>query len=174
MSSEEDVLPTEEQPLPTTVSPTADSPGYIEDSDLEEDEEDPEEDPADYPADRGDDDDDDDESSDDDEDDDVDEDEVEEEEHLAPTESVPPPACRTIARMSIPDQTPIPFPSAAEVDIFLAISTPPPSTLTSYSSPLAQIPSLPLPVLSSLPMSSPPLPASPTHSLGYRDAMIQL
>ncbi|GJS11514.1 retrovirus-related pol polyprotein from transposon TNT 1-94 [Tanacetum coccineum] len=74
---------------------------YIEDSDLEEDEEDPEEDPADYPADGGDDDDDDDESSDDDEDDDVDEDE--EEEHLAPTDSVPPPACRTIARMSILD-----------------------------------------------------------------------
>ncbi|GKG15736.1 hypothetical protein Tco_0358059, partial [Tanacetum coccineum] len=45
MSPKEDVLPTEEQPLPTTVSPTVDSSGYIEDSDLEEDEEDPEEDP---------------------------------------------------------------------------------------------------------------------------------
>ncbi|GKE08291.1 hypothetical protein Tco_1411842 [Tanacetum coccineum] len=68
--------------------------------------------------------------------------------------------------MSIRDQTSISFPSAAEVDIFLAISTPPPSPLTSYSSPLPQIPSPPLPVSSPLPMSPPPLPASPTHTIG--------
>nr|GEV21797.1 putative reverse transcriptase domain-containing protein [Tanacetum cinerariifolium] len=67
------------------VSPTAESPGYIADSD-------PEEDPANYPTDGGDDDDDDDGSSDDDDDDDdVEEDEdedgeEEEEEHqLWPT-----------------------------------------------------------------------------------------
>ncbi|GKD53219.1 putative reverse transcriptase domain-containing protein [Tanacetum coccineum] len=66
------------------------------------------------------------------------------------------------------EETPIPFPPVAEVDIFLAISTPPSSPLTSYSSPLPQIPSPPLPV------SPPALPASPTHPLGYRAAMIQL
>ncbi|GJT77241.1 putative reverse transcriptase domain-containing protein [Tanacetum coccineum] len=159
------------------VSPTPDSPGYIADSDPEEDEEDPEEDPTDYPADRGDDDDDDGESSDDDVDDEddveEDEDEEEEEEHLALADSVPPPVCRTTARMSIRDQTPILFPSAAEVDKFLSISTPPPSPLTPYSSPLPLIPSPP-PVSSPLPIPSLPLPASPTHPLGYRSAMIRL
>nr|GFB35247.1 hypothetical protein [Tanacetum cinerariifolium] len=73
--------PIEDQPLPADASPTALSPGYIVDSDLEEDEEDPKEDPADYPADGGDNDDD--ESSDDDDDDDDVEKEEEEEEHLA-------------------------------------------------------------------------------------------
>ncbi|GJX52170.1 hypothetical protein Tco_0280539 [Tanacetum coccineum] len=76
--------------------------------------------------------------------------------------------------MSILDQTPIPFPSAAEVDRFIAISTPPPSPLTSYSSPLPQIPSPPLPVSSPLLVSPPPLPASPTYPLGYIAAMIRL
>ncbi|GKE01534.1 hypothetical protein Tco_1389517 [Tanacetum coccineum] len=140
MPPEDDVLPAEEQPLLVAVSPTTDSPGYITESDpkedTEEDDEDPEEDPADYPTDR---DDDEEESSRDDADDkeeDEDEDEEEEEEHLAPADSVLPPACRTTARMSIRDQTPIPFPPAAEVDRFLAISTLPPSPLTSYSSPL--------------------------------------
>ncbi|GJW87400.1 hypothetical protein Tco_0162740 [Tanacetum coccineum] len=60
MPPEDDVLPTEEQPLPAAVSPTSDSPGYITESDPEEDpeeedDEDPEEDPADYPTDRDDD-----------------------------------------------------------------------------------------------------------------------
>ncbi|GKF16940.1 hypothetical protein Tco_0061858 [Tanacetum coccineum] len=60
MPPEEDVFLAEEQPLPTAASPTADSPGYIlesdpkedpEEEDLEEDdEEDTEEDPTDYPA----------------------------------------------------------------------------------------------------------------------------
>ncbi|GKD88113.1 hypothetical protein Tco_1363620, partial [Tanacetum coccineum] len=78
MPPEDEVFPAEEQPLPTIVSPTSDSPGYIADSDPKEDpKEDPEEDPVDYPADGGDDDDDDDESFDDDEDDD---DDVEEDE----------------------------------------------------------------------------------------------
>ncbi|GJT51179.1 putative reverse transcriptase domain-containing protein [Tanacetum coccineum] len=71
------------KPLPADASPTAVSPSYIADSDLEEDEEDPEEDPADYPADGGDNDDN--ESSDDDNNDDdvVNDEEDEEEEHLA-------------------------------------------------------------------------------------------
>nr|GEX88575.1 hypothetical protein [Tanacetum cinerariifolium] len=72
--------PIEDQPLPADASPTALSPGYVVDSNLEEDEKDPKEDPADYPVDGGDNDDD--ESSDDDDnDDDVEKDK--EEEHLA-------------------------------------------------------------------------------------------
>ncbi|GJW43816.1 hypothetical protein Tco_0072615 [Tanacetum coccineum] len=39
------------QPLSADASPTALSPGYIADSNSEEDKEDPEEDPADHPAD---------------------------------------------------------------------------------------------------------------------------
>ncbi|GKG59539.1 hypothetical protein Tco_0605190, partial [Tanacetum coccineum] len=51
MPPEDHVFPAEEQPLPAVVSPTADLPGYIPESDPEgdpeeEDEEDPEEDPA--------------------------------------------------------------------------------------------------------------------------------
>ncbi|GJZ80635.1 hypothetical protein Tco_0645629 [Tanacetum coccineum] len=60
MPPEDDVLPAEEQPLPAVVSPTADSTGYITESDPEEDskedDKDPKEDPADYPNDRDDDD----------------------------------------------------------------------------------------------------------------------
>nr|GEX45591.1 putative reverse transcriptase domain-containing protein [Tanacetum cinerariifolium] len=57
---EDDVFPAEEQPLPTVASPTAESPGYIPEFDLDEDleeddDEDPEEDPVDYPADHDDD-----------------------------------------------------------------------------------------------------------------------
>ncbi|GKF34593.1 hypothetical protein Tco_0107793, partial [Tanacetum coccineum] len=65
MPPEDEVFPAEEQPMYAVLSPTADSPGYIADSDPEED---PKEDLTDYPADGGDDDDDEDESSDDDDD----------------------------------------------------------------------------------------------------------
>nr|GFC79350.1 hypothetical protein [Tanacetum cinerariifolium] len=58
---EDDVFQAEEQPLPAAASPTAESPGYIPESDLdtdpdpeEDDDEDPEEDPADYLADHDD------------------------------------------------------------------------------------------------------------------------
>ncbi|GJW40677.1 hypothetical protein Tco_0066522 [Tanacetum coccineum] len=64
--------------------------------------------------------------------------------------------------------------SLVEVDRLLSISTPPPSQLTSYSSLLPHIPSPPLPVSLPLPISPPPLSASPTHPLGYRAAMIRL
>ncbi|GJT10950.1 hypothetical protein Tco_0857992 [Tanacetum coccineum] len=67
-SDEELEEPMEDQPLPADASPTALSPGYIADSDPEEDEEDPEEDLADHHVDKGDNDDN--ESSDDDDDDD--------------------------------------------------------------------------------------------------------
>ncbi|GKC32629.1 hypothetical protein Tco_1039923, partial [Tanacetum coccineum] len=171
-----------EPPLPADVLPTADSPRYIANFDPEDLGVDPEEDPADYPIDGGDDDDDDDdessddESSNDDEDDnddvEEDEEEEEEEEHLALADFVPPPAYRTTARMSIRAQTPTPFLSEAEVDRLLAIPTPPSSPLTPFSSLLHQIPLPPLPVSSPLPISPPPLPASPTHPLSYRVAMI--
>ncbi|GKE31098.1 hypothetical protein Tco_1450420, partial [Tanacetum coccineum] len=95
MPPEDEILPAKEQLLPAADSPTADSLGYIPDSDPEEDleeddDEDPEEDPADYPADEGDDGDDEDEPSDDDEDEEVDikADDEEEEEHPAPTDSI--------------------------------------------------------------------------------------
>ncbi|GJT51452.1 hypothetical protein Tco_0977609 [Tanacetum coccineum] len=50
-SDEEIEGPMKDQPLSADASPTALSPGYIADSDPEEDKEDPEEDPADHPAD---------------------------------------------------------------------------------------------------------------------------
>ncbi|GKF07037.1 hypothetical protein Tco_0041261 [Tanacetum coccineum] len=66
MPPEDEVLLTKEQSLPAAVLPTADSPGYVLESDSKEDpEEDLEEDPVDYPADGGDDGDDEDESSED-------------------------------------------------------------------------------------------------------------
>nr|GEW80446.1 hypothetical protein [Tanacetum cinerariifolium] len=161
----DDVLRGEEQPLSVAVSLTADSLGYIIESDPEEDDdEDPKEDPADYPTDK---DDEEEESSGDDTDDDEEEDEgkdEEEEEHLAPADSVPPPAYRTTARMSIRAQTPIPFSSETEVGRLLAIPTPSLSPLTSYSSPLLQIPSLPLP-------TSPTAIGAPWS---YKDATIRL
>ncbi|GJY81967.1 hypothetical protein Tco_0494718 [Tanacetum coccineum] len=162
MPPEDDVLPAKKQPLPAAVSPTADSPGYIPESDMEEDDdEDLEEDPADYPTNR----DDEEEEPSEDEADDEDEDD-EEEEHPASAESVPPPPVhRTKARISILAQAHVPFLSKEEVERFLAISTPPPSPLTPLSSPLPQIPSSPLPVSPPLPVSSPPPPASPTYPL---------
>ncbi|GJU90793.1 hypothetical protein Tco_1303216 [Tanacetum coccineum] len=171
--------------MPSIVSPTVVSPGYVPESDPEEgDDEDPEEDPADYPANGGDDGDDEDESSDDDKDDD-DVDIKEDEEHLAPVDSTavafpavehapsaegtesfetdestatppPHPAYRVTARISIRDESPAPFWSDTEVVGLLAIPTPPPSPLSPRSSLLPQIPSPPLPpILSPLPISSP-------------------
>ncbi|GJY40978.1 hypothetical protein Tco_0428248 [Tanacetum coccineum] len=107
----------------------------------------------------------------------------------------PHPAYRVTARISIPAPVPTPVWSDAEVARLLAISTPPSSPLSPWSSPLPQIPSPPLPpILSPLPVSpplpqipSPPLPvsspvpvlspsppASPIRPLGYRAAMIRL
>ncbi|GKD13655.1 hypothetical protein Tco_1198062, partial [Tanacetum coccineum] len=166
----------EEQTLPATVSPTANSPGYITESDPEEDPEeeddkDPEEDPADYPADIDDDEEEEESSGNDanDEEEDEGEDE-EEEEHLAPADFVPPTAYCTTARMSIRAQTPMPFPSETEVDILLAIPTPPSSPLTPLSLPLPRIPLPPF-------LARSPLHTSPTDAgapLGYRAAMIRL
>nr|GEU60432.1 reverse transcriptase domain-containing protein [Tanacetum cinerariifolium] len=152
MPTEDDILPTKEQPLPTAASPTTESPGYIDESDLEDD---PEEVHVDYPADGGDKGDDEDESSDDDEDDDID---IEEDEYLAPANS-------TAVALPAVDHAP----SAEETKLFetdelMAIPTPPPSPLSLLSSPLPQIPSPPLPLLL-------PPPTDPTYEeapLGYR------
>ncbi|GJZ80513.1 hypothetical protein Tco_0645507 [Tanacetum coccineum] len=94
LAPSDDEAPIEDQPLPDDASPVALSPGYIPDSDPEEDSE---EEHADYPADGWDDDDepsDDDDDDDDDDTDDEDEepfedegDDEEEEEHLAPADS---------------------------------------------------------------------------------------
>nr|GEV18878.1 hypothetical protein [Tanacetum cinerariifolium] len=86
--------------------------------------------------------------------------------------ATPPPllAYHTTTRISIRSQTPLPFPSKAEVDRLLAILTPPPSPLTSLSSPFPRTPSPPFPV------SSPPT-NSPTYlevPLSYREAGIRL
>ncbi|GJY84399.1 hypothetical protein Tco_0497775 [Tanacetum coccineum] len=99
---DEHELPAEEQPLPPVDSPTAESPGYVTESDPEEDPEEYEDDetedgPVDYLMDGGDDGDDDDgdssrdddgdSSRDDADDEDEDKEDDEEEEHLAPADS---------------------------------------------------------------------------------------
>ncbi|GJW33805.1 hypothetical protein Tco_0053837 [Tanacetum coccineum] len=88
---DEHVFPAEEQPLPPVVSPTAESPGYVVESDPDEYEDDETEDgPVDYPMDGGEDGDDDDGDSSGDDADEEDEDEGdedEEEEHLTLADS---------------------------------------------------------------------------------------
>nr|GEX64388.1 hypothetical protein [Tanacetum cinerariifolium] len=101
---EDDVFPTEEQPLPAAASPTTESPGYIPESDPEEDDdEDPEEDPPDYPADHDDEEEEEpsgDDANEEDEEQDEDDDDKDEE-HPASADSIPPPpALRVTARIS--------------------------------------------------------------------------
>ncbi|GKF54162.1 hypothetical protein Tco_0161072, partial [Tanacetum coccineum] len=175
---EDEILPAKEQPLPAADSPGYIPESNPEEDPEEDDEEDPEKDPADYPADGGDDGDDEDESSNDDEDDDVDIKEDEEEEHPAPADSTSvallaidqassaeetepfktdesaatPPAhlaYSVTARISIPALVPTPVWSDEEVARLLAISTPPSSPLSPWSSPLSQIPFPLLPLIPS-------------------------
>ncbi|GKE56631.1 hypothetical protein Tco_1495816, partial [Tanacetum coccineum] len=87
-------VPLEDQPLHADASPTALSPSYVADSDLDEDpEEDPEEDHVDYPADGRDgdnepsDDDDDDDDTDDEDEEPFEDEDDDEEEHLALADS---------------------------------------------------------------------------------------
>nr|GEZ21457.1 hypothetical protein [Tanacetum cinerariifolium] len=123
----EHVFPVEEQPLTPIDSPTAKSPGYVVESNPKEGPEEYEDDETEdglvkYPMDgRDDGDDNDDDSSRDDADD---EDDEEEEEHLASADFT----------IVIPIAS-IPLPPEAEVDKLLAMSTPPPSPLTSLSPP---------------------------------------
>nr|GFA04588.1 hypothetical protein [Tanacetum cinerariifolium] len=163
---------TEEQPLPAAVSPTAESPGYITDSEPEmepEEEEDGDDeksegDSIEYPTSRGDDDADDD--GDDLSEDDADEEESsdseeEEEEHLALTVPVPalhttpPPfGYRVAARISVQPHILMPFRSEAEVERFLAIPTPPLSSVSPTSYPLPPF-LMPLPIFTPLPPPPP-------------------
>nr|GEW71508.1 hypothetical protein [Tanacetum cinerariifolium] len=126
---DEHILSAEKQTLPPVPSPTAESPGYVVESDPKEDPEEYEDDetedgPVDYPIDEGDNGDDDEgDSSGDDVDDE--EEEEEEEEHLAPANSV----------VVIPAV--ISFPPEAEVEKLLDMPTPSPSPPTSLSPPSA-------------------------------------
>nr|GEV62604.1 DNA helicase [Tanacetum cinerariifolium] len=91
-------LPPPDYPLPADATPTTDSPGYISESDPDEDledddDEDPEEDPTNYPTDH-DDEEEEEEPSEDDadkENEEQDENDDEEEEHPASADSIPPP-----------------------------------------------------------------------------------
>nr|GEU66197.1 putative reverse transcriptase domain-containing protein [Tanacetum cinerariifolium] len=174
MPAEDDILPAEEEPLPVAASPTTESPGYIDESNLDEDleddlEDDPEEDPADYPANGGDEGDDKDESSDDDKDDDIDiERDEEEDEYLVPADSttVTLPA---VDHAPSAEETVLFRPTNTKIAKLMAIPTPPSSPLSLLSSPLPQIPLPPLPLLS-------PPPTDPTYEeapLGYRAARLR-
>ncbi|GJZ80554.1 hypothetical protein Tco_0645548, partial [Tanacetum coccineum] len=160
---DEHVFPVEEQLLPPVDSPTAESPGYVAESDPKEDpkkyEDDETEDGlVDYPMDGGDDGDDDDGNSSGDDADDEDEDE-EEEEHPNPADStvvvptvehvslpegtepvIPPPSIdisTTRARITIRLQASIPLPPEVEVERLLAMTTPSPSPPISLLPPSA-------------------------------------
>ncbi|GJX21453.1 hypothetical protein Tco_0224130 [Tanacetum coccineum] len=195
MPPEDEIPPSEEQPLTAADSPTADSPGYIPESDPEEDpeeddDEDPEEDPADYPADGGDDGDDEDEPSDEDEDEkvDIEADDEEEEEHPAPADSTPV-ALPAVDQAPFVEETepfetdesattPPPHPAyqvTARISITALVPTPVWSN--SEDERLLAMPTPPLsplsPCIITLPISAPP-PASPIRPLGYRAAMIRL
>ncbi|GJU20514.1 hypothetical protein Tco_1153856 [Tanacetum coccineum] len=197
MPPEDEILPTEDQTLSATDSPTTDSPGYIPESDPEEDleeddDEDPEEDLADYPADGGDDGDDEDEPSDDDEDEPSNDDEgeevnneaddEEEEEHpaLADSTAVALPAIDQALSAEETElfktddfaATPPPHP-AYRITARISISAPVPTPVWSDAEipfpPLPLIPSPSLPLSPPLPVSAPP-PASPIRialSPGY-------
>ncbi|GJR16770.1 hypothetical protein Tco_0965297 [Tanacetum coccineum] len=223
-SAEEQPLPAAASPTAQSPDyvPESDPEEDPEEDDDEDPEEDPADYPADG-GDDGDDEDEP-SNDDEDEEVDIEADDEEEEEHPAPADSTtvalpaidqapsaeetepfetdesaatppPHPAYRVTARISIPAPVPTPVWSDAEVARLLAISTPPSSPLSPWSSPLPQIPSPPLPpILSPLPVSpplpqipSPPLPvsspvpvlspsppASPIRPLGYRAAMIRL
>nr|GEY32075.1 hypothetical protein [Tanacetum cinerariifolium] len=125
---DEHILPAKEQPLPPVVSPTAESPRYVVESDPEEDPEEYEDDETDdglvdYPMDGGDDDDGDSSG------DDADDEDKEEEEHLASTDFTVVIPTDELAAIS--------FPPEAEVERLLAMPTPSPSPLTSLSPPSA-------------------------------------
>nr|GEV02978.1 putative reverse transcriptase domain-containing protein [Tanacetum cinerariifolium] len=131
------ILLAEEQPLPPVVSPTAESPVYVVESDPEEHPEEykndeTEDGPVDYPMDGGDDGDNDDSNSSgddaDDEDEDEEDEEGDEEEHLASANSAV--VIPTNELVAAPKGT-----EPAEVERLLAMPTPSPSPLTSLSQP---------------------------------------
>ncbi|GJV38690.1 hypothetical protein Tco_1411167 [Tanacetum coccineum] len=123
--------------------------------------------------------------------------EIDEEEHLAPAYPVvvalpatapsaeetepfetdesaatppPHPAYRMTARISIPEPLPVPAWSDSEVARLLAISSPPASPLSPWSS---SPPQIPVPLSPPSPVLTAP-PPSPIRSLGYRAATIRM
>ncbi|GJZ18884.1 hypothetical protein Tco_0555474 [Tanacetum coccineum] len=148
---DEHVFLVEEQPLPHVDSPTTESPGYVAESDHEEDPEEYEDDeiedgPVDYLVDggyNGDDDDgdssrDDADDNDEDEEDDDEKDDDEEEEHLAPADSTV--VVPTVEPVSPPEgiePASISLPPEAEVERLLAMPTPSLSPPISLSPPSA-------------------------------------
>nr|GFB98730.1 hypothetical protein [Tanacetum cinerariifolium] len=97
-----------------------------------------------------------DESFDDEEDDDID---INGDEYLAPADSIVvtlPAVAHAPSAEETEPQTPISLPSDTEIARLMAIPTPPSSSLSPLSSPLPQIPSRPLPLLS-------PPPIDPTY-----------
>ncbi|GJW87873.1 putative reverse transcriptase domain-containing protein [Tanacetum coccineum] len=182
MPPEDEVLPAEEQPLPIAALPTADSPGYVPESELEEDseedseeddDEDPEEDPVDYPADRGDDGNDEDEPSDDDKDDDVDIEGDEEEEHPAHVDSTVVALLTVDHAPSVEENepfetdespaTPPPYP-AYRVTARISIRDEPPTPFWSDTE-VARLLAIPTPPPSPLSPWSSPLPQIPSPPL---------
>nr|GFD11358.1 hypothetical protein [Tanacetum cinerariifolium] len=143
----DDEIVAEDQPYAEDTSPIAQSPEYIPESDFEmHPEDDDDEDPEEDPTD----------------------------ESAATTP--PHPAYRMTARISIPAPVPMPAWTDSEVARLLAISSPPASPLSPWSSPPPQIPFPPLPPILSPPspilaLAPPPIPI---RSLGYRAAMIRL
>ncbi|GJS62117.1 hypothetical protein Tco_0656901 [Tanacetum coccineum] len=89
------------------------------------------------------------------------------------TTPLPHPAYHVTTRISIPAPVPTPIWSDVEVARLLAISTPPSSPLSLWSSPLPQIPSPSLPLSPPSPVLSPAPPPSPIRSLGYRATIIR-
>nr|GFA45982.1 hypothetical protein [Tanacetum cinerariifolium] len=159
----EHILPADEQPLPPVVSPTAESPPYVDKSDPEEDPKEYEKDeiedgPIGYPMDEGNDGDNDDIDSSGYDTDNEDEDEEEEEEYLALTNSA---------------TTSISLPPEAEVERLLAMPTPPPSPLTSLSLPSAR--ERPARCMAPAALPSPPLPPSsyPPPPVDRRDDILE-
>nr|GEV79066.1 hypothetical protein [Tanacetum cinerariifolium] len=193
LAPSDDEAPLEDQPLPIDVSPTVASPGYVADSDLDEDlKEDPEDDHADYPADGRDGDD---EPSDDDDDtDDEDkepfedeEDDKEKEEHLALVDSSVVLPAEDIEALEANKPVPTPrsphtiilFPhtrlcrARKTVRLESSMSASIKACIARHASllsPSLNVPSLPLPFPS-------PLTTSPTDTgapLGYRAARIRI
>ncbi|GJU21119.1 hypothetical protein Tco_1154461 [Tanacetum coccineum] len=82
----------------------------------------------------------------------------------------PHPAYRMTARITIPEPLPVPAWSDSEVARLLAISSPPASPLSPWSS---SPPQIPFPLSPPSPVLTAP-PPSPIRSLGYRAAMIRM
>ncbi|GKE14019.1 hypothetical protein Tco_1421596, partial [Tanacetum coccineum] len=136
---DEHVLPVKEQPLPPVDSPTIESPGYVAESDPEEDPEYEDDEEQDGPG--------------EDMKEEEEDEEEEEEEHIASTDStavipvvelvsspaeiepvLPPPSIditTTRARITVRLQASVSLPPTADVERLLALPTPPLSPLTS-------------------------------------------